>query len=60
MVLYGYAGKMLFVDLSTGSIQERPLEEKVARDFLGGYGLGRWWAWASTTACATRSWASRR
>jgi aldehyde:ferredoxin oxidoreductase len=40
MVLYGYAGKMLFVDLSTGSIQERPLEEKVARDFLGGYGLG--------------------
>ena len=39
-MLYGYAGKLLFVDLSDGSIEERSLEEKTARDFLGAYGLG--------------------
>jgi len=33
-------GKVLFVDLSTGTIKEEALEEKTCRDFLGGYGLG--------------------
>ena len=36
----GYAGKIAFVDLSTGKVEEESLDEKVARDFLGGYGLG--------------------
>ena len=36
----GYAGKMLFVDLSTGSIEETVLQEKMCREFIGGYGLG--------------------
>ncbi len=36
----GYAGKMLFVDLSSGSIQEEVLPEKICREFIGGYGLG--------------------
>jgi len=31
---------MLFVDLSSGSIQERELTEDLARNFIGGYGLG--------------------
>ena len=39
-MLYGYAGKMLFVDLSTGSIHEEALTEQICRDFIGGYGLG--------------------
>jgi len=36
----GYMGKMLFVDLSTGKIDEEPLDDKLCRDFLGGYGIG--------------------
>lgn len=36
----GYWGKMLFIDLSTGTIQTESLPEAVYRDTLGGYGLG--------------------
>lgn len=36
----GYVGKMLFVDLSTGKIQEEVPDERLYRDFVGGYGLG--------------------
>jgi aldehyde:ferredoxin oxidoreductase len=36
----GYAGKLLFVDLTTGSIQEETLDEEMARLFIGGYGIG--------------------
>ena len=36
----GYNGKVLFVDLSSGSIKEENLPEKVYRDFIGGQGLG--------------------
>lgn len=36
----GYVGKMLFVDLSEGSIEERELSEDAARNFIGGYGIG--------------------
>ena len=36
----GYTGKVLFINLSTGSIKEESLDEKVYRDFIGGTGLG--------------------
>ena len=36
----GYMGKIGFVNLSTGDIREEKLDEKMARDFIGGYGLG--------------------
>ena len=36
----GYMGKVLFVDLSTGKIEDEVLEEKLYHDFIGGYGLG--------------------
>ena len=36
----GYMGKILFVDLSTGGIKEEALEDKMCRDFIGGYGIG--------------------
>ena len=36
----GYIGKILFVDLSTGVIKEEALDEKICRDFIGGYGIG--------------------
>jgi aldehyde:ferredoxin oxidoreductase len=39
-MLGGYAGKILFVDLSKGSIKEEVLPEKICREFIGGYGLG--------------------
>ena len=36
----GYAGKVLRVDLSSGTIAPEPLNEAWARDFIGGKGLG--------------------
>jgi aldehyde:ferredoxin oxidoreductase len=36
----GYMGRILFVDLTTGEIKEEPLDEKMCRDFIGGYGIG--------------------
>ena len=35
----GYTGKLLMVDLTTGAIEEEPLNERYARLFLGGSGL---------------------
>src|SRR6201995_3977238 len=38
----GYFGKVLIVDLSTGSGQTAPLDESVLRSYIGGAGLGTW------------------
>ena len=38
--MYGYMGKLLFVNLSAGTTEVRDLDEQDARNFLGGYGLG--------------------
>lgn len=35
----GYAGKLLFVDLSAGRISEEALDEQMCKDFIGGYGI---------------------
>jgi len=35
-----YAGKVLRVDLSAGTVRTEPLNEEWARDFIGGKGLG--------------------
>jgi aldehyde:ferredoxin oxidoreductase len=40
MIKGGYAGKLLFVDLTNGAIDERPLSEEIAVKFIGGYGIG--------------------
>lgn len=37
---FGYMGKILRVNLTKGKITEDPLEERVARKFIGGRGLG--------------------
>ena len=37
---HGFMGKILWVDLSKNKIKEEVLDEKICRDFLGGYGLG--------------------
>jgi len=36
----GWCGKILWVDLTEGRVEERPLEPQAARDFIGGRGLG--------------------
>lgn len=36
----GYMGRIGFVDLSTGEMREEKLDERLARSFIGGYGLG--------------------
>ena len=38
--MYGYIGKILFVNLSTNEFEVRDLAEQDARNFLGGPGLG--------------------
>jgi len=36
----GYVGKIAFVDLDSGAIREEPLDEKMCREYIGGYGIG--------------------
>jgi aldehyde:ferredoxin oxidoreductase len=36
----GYLGKLLWVDLTKKKITPEPLDEKIARQFIGGYGIG--------------------
>jgi aldehyde:ferredoxin oxidoreductase len=36
----GYAGKLLFVNLTKGALEEKPLSEELGRNFIGGYGIG--------------------
>jgi aldehyde:ferredoxin oxidoreductase len=36
----GYMGKILDVNLSTGELKDEALDEKLCRDFIGGYGIG--------------------
>jgi len=36
----GYMGKILFVDLSKNELRDEVLDEKLGRQFIGGYGIG--------------------
>jgi aldehyde:ferredoxin oxidoreductase len=38
--LYGYAGRVLYVDLNTGKTRVEPLNEDYAKKYIGGIGLG--------------------
>jgi len=40
MIKGGYAGKLLFVNLTDGIIDSKPLSEELAVRFVGGYGIG--------------------
>jgi aldehyde:ferredoxin oxidoreductase len=37
---HGYMGSILNIDLGKGTIEEENLDEKLCRDYIGGYGLG--------------------
>ncbi|MFN4132900.1 MAG: aldehyde ferredoxin oxidoreductase family protein [Candidatus Hadarchaeales archaeon] len=49
--MFGYAGKILEVNLSDGAIKERETPEKLAKGFLGGRGLGAAILYKETGAC---------
>ena len=36
----GYAGKLLFANLTKGTLEEKPLSEELTKNFIGGYGIG--------------------
>ena len=36
----GYAGKLLFVDLTKGTVEEKDLTDEMAEKYVGGYGIG--------------------
>src|SRR3990170_711423 len=38
--MYGWRGRVLRVNLTTGTLKEETLDPKVARDYIGGRGLG--------------------
>ncbi|MGY5875197.1 MAG: aldehyde ferredoxin oxidoreductase N-terminal domain-containing protein, partial [Candidatus Thorarchaeota archaeon] len=38
--MQGYRGKLLVVNLNSGEIAEQSLDEELARQFIGGSGLG--------------------
>ena len=38
--MFGYTGKMLFADLSTGTLEDKYIPEQWYRDFIGGPALG--------------------
>ncbi len=39
MDICGYAGKILYVDLTTGEIRKEPLSAEAAKKFMGGWGI---------------------
>jgi aldehyde:ferredoxin oxidoreductase len=39
-VANGYMGKVLWVDLSKGTLRDEILDEKLCREYIGGYGFG--------------------
>ncbi|MDY6880213.1 MAG: aldehyde ferredoxin oxidoreductase N-terminal domain-containing protein [Desulfatiglans sp.] len=39
MEYYGYAGRVLYVDLSSGKVNVEPLDMDMAKEFLGGFGV---------------------
>ena len=41
----GYFGRVLVVDVTSGTSQERPLPDSVLRGYIGGCGLGTWLLW---------------
>lgn len=40
MEYYGYAGKILHIDLSSGDVRREPLDIELAKKFVGGSGIG--------------------
>jgi aldehyde:ferredoxin oxidoreductase len=50
MMMDGYAGRILRVNLTEGTITTEPTPEKVLQEFLGGRGLGAYLLWTEVPA----------
>jgi aldehyde:ferredoxin oxidoreductase len=50
MIMHGYMGKILRVDLTAGTVWDEPLNEAYAREFVGGSGLAARYAYDVVTA----------
>ncbi len=48
--MYGYQGKILYVDLSAGTLEIRDLPEDVAHNFIGGPGLSAYYMYKEMPA----------
>ena len=51
----GYMGRMLWVNLSRKELKEEPLDEKLCRQYVGGYGLGAKIIFDRSPQASTRS-----
>lgn len=45
----GYAGQTLYVNVATGHIEARPVDEEMKEKFVGGKGFGLWRLWHAVT-----------
>ena len=45
MIMYGYAGRILRVNLTHGTVTQEPTPVEVVRDYLGARGLGAYLLW---------------
>src|SRR5512136_3136779 len=45
----GYAGQTLYVNVATGHIEARPVDDKMKEKFVGGKGFGLWRLWHAVT-----------
>ncbi len=45
--LYGFAGRILYVDLGTRSISTKPLDVSLVEQFIGGMGINSWLLYTS-------------
>ncbi len=48
-VQHGYAGQTLYVNISSGQIESRPVTEQMKEIFVGGKGFGLWRLWHAVT-----------
>ena len=46
----GYAGQTLYINLSTGHIEARPVTQQMKDIFIGGQGFGLWRLWHAVNA----------
>lgn len=50
-MLYGYAGKILRVDLTTGKMSKKPLDKQLSERFIGGVGISSKILYDEVPAC---------
>ena len=48
-VQQGYAGQTLYVNVATGHIESRPVDDEMKEKFVGGKGFGLWRLWHAVT-----------